>query len=82
MRSDINVVSNNVDVIIFDVDKLEDNVDNLNKRMKAQEILTQYLKHKVNTIEIVSGVSLVLSIASTAMRAVSLGFLLEVLALL
>ena len=64
MRGDLNVVTNNVDVITYDVAKLEQEVDELDERMAIQEIKTQYLEHEVKTIKIMQGVSIAFQTAA------------------
>ena len=64
MRGDLNVVTNNVDVITYDVAKLEQEVDELDERMTIQEIKTQYLEHEVKTIKNMQGVSIAFQTAA------------------
>ena len=64
MRGDLNVVTNNVDVITYEVAKLEQEVDELDERMTIQEIKTQYLEHEVKTIKNMQRVSIAFQTAA------------------
>ncbi|KAK8866270.1 hypothetical protein M9Y10_009229 [Tritrichomonas musculus] len=73
MRSDFNLVTNNVDVMNYDVKYLTNKVNNLSSEMVDQQNKTKYLKIKTDQIEIVADVALAFGIAGTVMGGASLG---------
>ncbi|KAK8840029.1 hypothetical protein M9Y10_031314 [Tritrichomonas musculus] len=72
MRSDLNMVSNNVDVMTFDMDKVKKDVDILNYEMAIQQAKTQYIESSLNSMMIRSKINLAFSIPSMILGAASL----------
>ncbi|KAK8876511.1 hypothetical protein M9Y10_006725 [Tritrichomonas musculus] len=74
MRSDLNLVANTQDVIVYDVDKITKRVDNLDIEMTDVKNRVTHLESKVNSVNIKTNIALVLSVASSVL---SIGNTLE-----
>ena len=74
MRSDLNIVANTQDVIVYDVDKITKRVDNLDVEMSDVKNRVSHLESKVKSLNIKTDIALVLTAASTAL---SIGNTLE-----
>ena len=72
MRSDLNVVSNNYDVMNYDVSKIRKEVNTLNTQMAIQIMKTQYLEQAVNTIQVAGAIKLAFSTPMAVLGAIGL----------
>lgn len=74
MRSDLNIIANTQDVIVYDVDKITKRVDNFDVEMSDVKNRVSHLESKVKSLNIKTDIALILSVASTAL---SIGNTLE-----
>ena len=74
MRSDLNIVANTQDVIVYDVDKITKRADNLDVEMSDVKNRVSHLESKVKSLNIETDIALVLTAASTGL---SIGNTLE-----
>ena len=58
MRSDLNLVTNNVDVISYDVNEMNTVMESLKGRVSRTEQVTQHLEDDVDNLRIVSWTAL------------------------
>ncbi|KAK8834093.1 hypothetical protein M9Y10_020179 [Tritrichomonas musculus] len=72
MRSDLNVVSNNYDVMNYDVSKIRKEVNTLNTQMAIQIMKTQYLEQAVNSIQVSNAIKLAFSTPMAVLGAIGL----------
>ncbi|KAK8837125.1 hypothetical protein M9Y10_037180 [Tritrichomonas musculus] len=72
MRSDLNVVSNNYDVMNYDVSKIRKEVNTLNTQMAIQIMKTQYLEQAVNSIQVAGAIKLAFSTPMAVLGAIGL----------
>ncbi|KAK8845753.1 hypothetical protein M9Y10_020671 [Tritrichomonas musculus] len=72
MRSDLNVLTNNFDVVSYDVKDITSKVDTLRSEMTEQQNKTQYLKSETDKLEIMAGVALAIGATGTLMGGLSL----------
>ena len=61
MRSDLNMVTNNVDVIDYDVKELTVRVDTLNAEMGQTKTIMKYMQEDIHTNRIIASTALALS---------------------
>ena len=73
MRSDLNIVTNNVDVMSYDVKEINQKVDSLGSAMVEQQLKTQYLKVKTDEIDIKANVGIALGVAGCVLGATGIG---------
>ncbi|KAK8880649.1 hypothetical protein M9Y10_003332 [Tritrichomonas musculus] len=73
MRSDLNMVSNNLDVVSYDLNEKNHRVNVLDSEMVQVKDITQHLEHDVKNLRIVSYTALAFGIAGTIGSAASIG---------
>ena len=73
MRSDLNLVTNNLDVMTYDVKDITDKVTLLNSEMAVQQQKTQYLEHEIDKINVKANVALVMGAVATGLSITSIG---------
>ena len=73
MRSDLNVVSNTVDVMNYDVKELESKVDSLAGSMVEQQLKTKYIKTKTDEIDKKANIGIALGVAGCVLGATGIG---------
>lgn len=73
MRSDLNLVTNNVDVISYDVNEMNTVMESLKGRVSRTEQVTQHLEDDVDNLRIVSWTALAFGVAGTAGSIGSIG---------
>ena len=64
MRSDLNVVANNFDVLSYDVGILRLDVNKLQMEMLEQQYITQHLQADMKSVKIMSGITLAFTIGT------------------
>ena len=72
MRSDLNMVANTQDVMVYDVDKLTKKVDNMDAELKNVENVVQHIQKEVKKLRIEAGFALAFGIAGTVMGGAAL----------
>ncbi|WP_300485523.1 hypothetical protein, partial [uncultured Brachyspira sp.] len=77
MRSDLNMVSNNVDVIDYDVKELTTRVDSLNAEMGQVRTVMKYMQEDITQNRIIASTALAFSIVSMVGSAASIGMQLS-----
>ena len=73
MRSDLNMVTNNVDVISYDVQEMNTTIESLKGRVSRTETVTQHLEEDVDNLRIVSWTALAFGVAGTVGSIGSIG---------
>ena len=73
MRSDLNIVSNTVDVVSYDLRDVKNNVETLNSEMAETKTITKYLKEDLDKTKIISYTALAFGIAGTVGSVASIG---------
>ena len=73
MRSDLNLVTNNVDVMSYDVKEITNKVNNLGSEMAEQQLKTKYLKTKTDEIDAKANVGIALGVAGCVLGATGIG---------
>ena len=73
MRSDLNIVTNTVDVVSFDVKSLTNKVDVLDTQMTETREVTQHLQKDVKTNRIIASVALAFGVIGTVGSSASIG---------
>ncbi|KAK8893140.1 hypothetical protein M9Y10_021555 [Tritrichomonas musculus] len=73
MRSDLNLVTNNLDIVSYDLNEMNHRVNVLDSEMVQVIDITQQLEHDVKNLRIVSYTALALGIAGTIGSAASIG---------
>lgn len=67
MRSDLNVLTNNFDVVSYDVKDITAKVDTLRGEMASQIEKTKYLKAETDKLEVISGIALGFAVAGSVL---------------
>ena len=73
MRSDLNMVTNTVDVVSYDVKEIKNKVDVLDTEMAETKQVTQHLQKDVETNRIISSVALAFGVIGTVTGVSSIG---------
>ena len=73
MRSDLNMVSNTVDVVSYDVKDIRNNVETLNSQMAEQKQVTDCLQKDVEKNRIIATTALAFGVAGTVGSMASIG---------
>ncbi len=77
MRSDLNIVSNTVDVVSYDLRDVKNNVETLNSEMAETKTITKYLKEDIDKTKIISYTALAFGIAGTVGSVATIGMQLS-----
>ena len=73
MRSDLNMVTNTVDVVSFDVKEIRNKVDTLDTEMAETKKVTQHLQEDLDNVRMVSNVALAFGVIGTVGSIGSIG---------
>ena len=73
MRSDLNLVTNTVDVVSYDVRDIKTNVETLNSEMAEQMAKTKYLSDKVDEVDMKANVGIALGAMGCVLGATGIG---------
>ena len=73
MRGDLNMVTNNVDVINYDVNEMNTTMESRKGRVSRTESITQYLEEDVDNLRIVTWTALAFGVAGIAGSTGSIG---------
>ena len=73
MRSDLNLVTNTVDVVSYDVKDIKSKVETLNSEMAEQMQKTKYLSKKVDEVDMKANIGIVLGATGCVLGATGIG---------